>query len=61
MYLRKYAIEASVPSEASVAIAVLLDHIARCEQTLTLLRSGHDSAMKHAPEHAVIDVGKTRI
>ena len=61
VYLRRYAIDPNVLPEAGVAIAVLLDHIAKCEQTLTLIRSGHESAMKHAPEHAVIDVGKTRI
>lgn len=59
MFLRGYAIHAE-PREVGVAIAVLLDHIARLEQTLTLICSGHESAMRHMPEFAVIDVGKTK-
>lgn len=58
-FLRNYAITAG-PYEVGVAIAVLLDHITKCEQALTLIRSGHESAMRHAPEHAIIDVGKMR-
>jgi hypothetical protein len=32
------------------AIAVLLDHIARCEETLTMIRNGYESAIRYAPD-----------
>lgn len=59
--LRAYAITPSTPQPITMAIAIALDHITQLEQTLTLLRNGHDSAFAHAPENAIIDVGKKRI
>lgn len=58
-FLQRYAITVE-PCDVGVAIAVLLDHIVRCEQALTLVRSGHERAMRRAPDHAVIDVGRTK-
>jgi hypothetical protein len=59
--LRTYAINPATPTEVTAAIAIALDHISQLEMTLTLLRNGHESAFRHAPENAIIDAGKKRI
>ena len=58
--LRRHAIAPGVSNEVGVAIGVLLDHLASVEMVISLIRSGHESAFRHAPEPAIIDAGKKR-
>jgi hypothetical protein len=60
---RIVARDTDVPSDVGEAAAILIDHIARCEQALELVETGVSSALRHAPPRGVIGVkprkGKT--
>lgn len=58
--LRAFAIAPGTPENITAAIAILLDHVMRVEQTLSLIDDGHQSAMRHAPTYAVLAAARKK-
>ena len=54
--LREYAISHVAPEHVTAAIAILLDHVVRLEQTVDLIDAGHQSAMRARPDNALLRV-----
>jgi hypothetical protein len=54
--LRSLLLDGTVPTEAAVLVAKLIDHCGTLERQISLMRGGFESACRALPANAVHDV-----